>query len=112
MKKNEYLESLLEMVNKQKERVPTGTLKILRAYYDGTRNGNFELDIEDGFFESELNDVLQTLEAAGINNFRLYDNSSGLMATIYYLLRAGFQVETVEKVSKWGGKIYGLRFYK
>ncbi|MGI5986164.1 MAG: DUF7698 family protein [Oscillospiraceae bacterium] len=110
--KNEYLESLLEMVNEQKERVPTGTLKILRAYYDRTRNGNFELDIEDGFFESELNDALQTLEAAGINNFRLYDNSSGLMATIYYLLRAGFQVETVEKVSRWGDKRYGLRFYK
>ena len=114
MKKNEYLERIIEKHANGEIELSMGQVKVLRAYFNFRDSDKVALEFGSlgGFFESELEDAYKLLRDAKINNFRLFDSSTELMKIIHYFIGKRFDIELVEKVDSFGTVEKGLRFYR
>lgn len=99
--RNGYFDSLLERGSEQ-EKTPysRGMNWALRAYLNTNENGAEEFGIDDMPFMADMDDFMETLEAAGITAFLLWDNSTGLMESLHSLMEHGWEVYGICKTEK------------
>lgn len=90
---NEYFNGLIREYTDRKEAPASfGVNRAIMAYLNTNDNGGTELAVEDAPFPADMDDFMGTIEAAGITQFQLCDNSTGLMGSLHYLLAHGWQI--------------------
>jgi predicted peroxiredoxin len=87
-----------------------------RAIYAYRQTKDYELDtytISETPFSPDMDDFMEMVNEAGITEFNLCEKSSGLMATLHYLLNNGWVVVgTYQQEIDRHMTLYGLRMKK
>ena len=112
--KNEYFNALIEKYTDRKQAPEShGMNRAIRAYLESNDENLSELMVSDMPFMQDMDDFMGTIEAAGITEFLLCDNSTGLMESLHYLLGHGWAVGgTCELEASYHTTLLGLRMKK
>ena len=90
---NEYFNSLIrEYTDKGQRPESFGMSRAIMAYLDTNDSGVAEFMVGDMPFLQDMDGFMEAVEAAGITEFLLCDNSTGLMESLHYLLGHGWAV--------------------
>ena len=90
---NEYFNSLIrEYTDKGQRPESFGMSRAIMAYLDTNDSGAAEFMVGDMPFRQDMDGFMEAVEAAGITEFLLCDNSTGLMESLHYLLGHGWAV--------------------
>lgn len=90
---NEYFNSLIrEYTDKGQRPESFGMSRAIMAYLDTNDSGVAEFMVGDMPFQQDMDGFMEAVEAAGITEFLLCDNSTGLMESLHYLLGHGWIV--------------------
>ena len=111
---NEYFNSLIrEYTDKGQRPVNFGMSRAIMAYLDTNDSGVAEFMVGDMPFLQDMDGFMEAVEAAGITEFLLCDNSTGLMESLHYLLGHGWAVGgTCELEVSQHTTLRGLRMKK
>ena len=91
--RNEYLDGLIEKYTEKKQAPEShGMNRAIIAYLHTNDAGLSEYMVDDMPFSNDMDDFMGTIEAAGIVEFLLCDDSTALMESLHYLLAHGWQV--------------------
>ena len=90
---NEYFNSLIrEYTDKGQRPESFGMSRAIMAYLDTNDSGAAEFMVGDMPFRQDMDGFMEAVEAAGITEFLLCDNSTGLMESLHYLMGHGWMV--------------------
>lgn len=90
-----------------------GMHRAIMAYLRSNDENLSGLMVDDMPFIQDMDDFMGTIEAAGITEFLLCDNSTGLMESLHYLLGHGWAVGgTCELEASYHTTLRGLRMKK
>lgn len=89
-----------------------GELNALRAYLDCQYCEETEYIVRDMGFAENMLDFLATIQAAGITEFIIADNSTALMEILNILLNNGWAVSGTYEHEYEYSRVYGLRMRK
>lgn len=90
-----------------------GMHRAIMAYLRSNDENLSGLMVDDMPFIQDMDDFMGTIEAAGITEFLLCDNSTGLMESLHYLLGHGWAVGgTCELEASYHTTLLGLRMKK
>ena len=111
---NEYFNSLIrEYTDKGQRPESFGMSRAIMAYLDTNDSGAAEFMVGDMPFRQDMDGFMEAVEAAGITEFLLCDNSTGLMESLHYLLGHGWAVGgTCELEARYHTTLRGLRMKK
>ena len=111
---NEYFNSLIrEYTDKGQRPESFGMSRAIMAYLDTNDSGIAEFMVNDMPFLQDMDGFMEAVEAAGITEFLLCDNSTGLMESLHYLLGHGWAVGgTCELEVSHHTTLRGLRMKK
>jgi hypothetical protein len=107
---NNYFEGQISYyAENQNAPCSSGRGRAHRAYYE---TNDYELEtytVKEMPFENDMTEFINTIKEAGIKEFNLCDQSTGLMESLHHLLAAGWQVSGVyEKEINRHNTIKGL----
>jgi len=69
------------------------TSRAIHAFYETNEYGLETYTVRDAPFERDMGEFMYTVEdEAGIKEFYLCDQSTGLMGTLHYLMNTGWQI--------------------
>lgn len=104
----------LETHQQPQSPVTSGTAKAWRMWYWEERD---ELNLDDGLWETEVKDFVDTLRNAGIKTFTVTNNSTILMENMHWFEQNGCRLTGLCKVvqmDEWDrkhkGNLMGVRF--
>ena len=102
---NERLEKDLEVALKSME-ISGVKSEILRSYMITKKEGAPELLILDMFWGRELEEMLEYLKDAGVNNFIIEREGMASINTLSYLMNNGCKIVAASerKTENWAGK--------
>ncbi|MDB2127991.1 hypothetical protein [Enterocloster clostridioformis] len=90
---NPYFNSLIEKYTDRKEAPESfGMSRAIMAYLKTNDCGLSKLTVDDMPFLQDMDGFMDTIEAAGITEFNLCDNSTGLMESLHYLMAHGWMI--------------------
>lgn len=90
---NGYFNSLIQRYSEKKEAPGSfGVNRAIMAYLQINDCNLTEFMAEDMPFLNDMDNFMGTVEAAGITEFLLCDNSTGLMESLHYLMAHGWQI--------------------
>ena len=112
--KNEYFNALIEKyTDRQQAPESHGMNRAIRAYLESNDENLSGLMVSDMPFMQDMDDFMGTIEAAGITEFLLCDNSTALMESLHYLMGHGWMVGgTCEVKTSHFSTRQGLRMKK
>lgn len=91
--RNEYFDGLIEKYTAKKQAPEShGMNRAIIAYLHTNDASLSELMVDDMPFSNDMDDFMGTIEAAGITEFLLCDDSTALMESLHYLFSHGWQV--------------------
>lgn len=90
---NPYFNSLIEKYTDRKEAPESfGMNRAIMSYLNTNDYGLSKLTVDDMPFLQDMDGFMETIEAAGIMEFNLCDNSTGLMESLHYLMAHGWMI--------------------
>ena len=111
--RNEYFNGLIrEYTDKKAAPESHGMNRAIMAYLQTNDWNMSEFTVEDMPFLSDMDDFMGTILAAGITEFLLCDNSSGLMESLHYLLGHGWVIAGACEAESRFSVRQGLRMKK
>lgn len=91
---NPYFNSLIEKYTDRKEAPESfGMNRAIMSYLNTNDYGLSKLTVDDMPFLQDMDGFMETIEAAGIMEFNLCDNSTGLMESLHYLMAHGWMID-------------------
>lgn len=88
------LNERIQDVTENKFKVSNGEMKILIAYNYSTKSTDSEIIVFNRLiWESEYEELLQSLKDYQINEFIISDTSTGLMSMLQFFLKNGYKIE-------------------
>ena len=106
--RNEHFDGLLAFYQEKGINVSMGDSAIFAAYHF---TNDHELDaftVERMPFEQDMGEFMYAMEEAGIQEFTLCDESTGLMRSLHYLLATGWEIVEAVVVTLTYGTQRGL----
>ena len=107
---NAYLDTLRESI-KAGQKASHGAAAVAGAYYSSTRHGFDVIIWSDVMWEDDVEDIVKTLRAAGINELYITSQASNMLGIYLMLDELGMKLRGVvrlenpeyeQDVEKWG----------
>lgn len=90
---NPYFNSLIAKYTDRKESPESfGLSRAIMSYLNTNDYGISKLTVDDMPFLQDMDGFMEAIEAAGITEFNLCDNSTGLMESLHYLMAHGWLI--------------------
>lgn len=108
--KNEYLDNLIENIKAGKN-VPHGAAEIARTYYSSNKRGFSCITWDDVMWEDDVENIVETLRAAGVNELYITNQASNMLDVYLMLDELGLKLRGVvrlanpqykEDMERWG----------
>lgn len=88
------LNERIQEVTENKLKINNGEMKVLTAYNYSTKSTDSEILVFNRLiWESEYEDLLQSLKDYQIDEFIISDTSTGLMSILQFFLKNGYKIE-------------------
>ena len=102
--RNEHLDNLREFYEKKGMRASMADSLAFSAYRFTNDYQLTVFTVERMPFEQDFGEFMYTLEKAGIKEFQLADMSTGLMDSIHYLLKTGWEIAGTDEIVRSDGE--------
>lgn len=95
--KNEYLDNLIENIT-DGQKVPHGAAEIAWSYYNSNLRGLDAITWNDVMWEQDVESIVETLRAAGINELYITTQASNMLDVYLMLDELGLKLRGVVRL--------------